>query len=253
MTYRINDARWNSQPWNGEAHVAGIVTDVPVFYNQSSITLSWGTVPGTKFYDLQVSLFPDFRSNFIDVSINLSNYTFSDTQTNDAKRYWRWRPSISIGADFLKPWSDVGSYWLNIGAAGQIRVPEGYWVIFDKDDVNDFYFFDLSPIFSIIPRNLYRFQARNRAGTLLSEFLTIKDDVNLSFTGGQFIYHQQMDELHRFHNTKRTFFLATYSQWRHDEPIPQIWKMEFTDDPTFAMIGAGRSDIVEGSVTLTEV
>ncbi len=253
MSFRMNGGRWNQQPWNGPANLTTISGDVKVLYNQTAISLDWGTVPGALYYQLQVSLFPDFRSNFVDVSIQESDYQFTDGQANDAKRWWRWRPSVTAGADFLQPWSEVGSYWLNTGASGPIAMPEGYWAIFDKDNVNDIYFFDLAPVFTVIPRNIYRFQGRNRAGTLLTEFLTVKDDIQLSFTGGQFIMHAQMDEFERFNNTKRTFFLTNYAIWKHGEPMANIWKVECTDDPTFTMIAAGRPDLVRGMVSLTEV
>ena len=255
MTYRINEAMFNgnAQAWNGPANLTTIAGDIRVLYNQTSISLDWGTVPGAKFYQVQVSLFPDFRSSFIDVSIQESDYQFVDSQMNDAKRWWRWRPSVSSGTDWLQPWSEVGSYWLDTGAAAEIEIPEGYWAIFDMDDVNDIYFFDIGPTFTIIPRNIYRFQGRNRAGALLSEFLTVKDDLALDFTGGQYIIHSQMDEFERYHNTKRVFFLANYAIWKHGEPMANIWKVQCTDDPTFTMIGAGRPDLVRGTVTLIEV
>jgi len=254
MIYGFNQQRFNvTDVFNGQANETTITTEAFVFYNQTQITLNWGTIPGVKYYQLQVSLYPDFRSNFIDVSLQESVYVFTDSQTNDAKRWWRWRPSVSAGADWLAPWSEVGSYWLNTGGAGQVQLPEGYWMLFDKDNVNDFYFLDLPPIYQIIPRNIYRWQGRNRAGTLLTEFLTVKDDISLMFQGGQYIMHQQMDELERFNNTKRTFFLANYAVWKHGEPMPHIWKVEFTDDPTFTMIAAGRPDLVRGTVSLTEV
>jgi hypothetical protein len=198
-------------------------------------------------------MFPDFRSNFIDISIQESDYQFTDIQTDNAKRWWRWRPSVTSGADFLQPWSEVGSYWLDSSASSEIEIPEGYWATFDKDNASDIYFFDLAPTYQIVPRNLYRYQGRNRVGTLLSEFSTIKDDITLVFSGGQFIVHAQMDELERFNNTKRTFFLGNYSIWKHGEPMANIWKVEFTDDPTFMMIAAGRPDLLRGTVTLTEV
>lgn len=253
MNFKINQGLFNSQAWNGQANKSTIMGDVRVLYNQRAISLDWGTLHGTNFYQVQVSLFPDFRSNLVDVSIQESDYQFTDNGVDDAKRWWRWRPSVSAGADFLAPWSNVGSYWLDTTAAEEIKIPESYWAIFDKDLVTDIYFFDLAPMFTIVPRNKYRYQGRNRAGTLLSEFLTIKDDISLQFTGGQYILHQQMDEFQRFNNTKRTFYLATYSIWKHDEPMANIWKVECTDDPTFAMIAAGRPDLLRGTVTLTEV
>src|SRR6267154_163493 len=243
MSYRMNGGKWNTQAWNGLANLTEIAVAERVLYNQTSIVLQWGEYLGAIYYQLQVSLFPDFRSNFVDTTLTQTKYAFTDSQTNDAKRYWRWRPSSSSGTDWLTPWSTVGSYWLNTGAAAEVTMPEGYWALFDKDLVTDIYFFDLAPVYTVIPRNIYRYQGRNRAAKLLSEFLTVKDELSLSFTGGQFVIHQQMDEFRRFHNTKRTFFLANYTFWKHDEPIPNIWKVESADDPTFTMIAAGRPDI----------
>lgn len=253
MSFKMNHSMWNVQAWNGQANLVTVAADVKVLYNQRSISLRWGEVARANFYQVQVSLFPDFRSCFVDVSIDEAAYIFTDAQIDNAKRWWRWRPSVTAGANFLAPYSEVGSYWLYTGAAEEIEMPEGYWKIFDKDLVTDDYILDLSPMFTIIPRNLYRYQGRNRAGTLLTEFLTVKDEINLSFQGGQYIMHAQMDEFQRFNNTKRTFFLAAYAIWKYGQPIAHIWKVEFTDDPTFTMIAAGRPDILRGSVTLTEV
>jgi hypothetical protein len=252
--YMMNHGKFNTPlVFNGQANLQGVAGDVFVLYNQTSISLRWGQVVGANFYQIQISLFPDFRSNFVDTSVSESSYAFTDSQTNDAKRYWRWRPSVTVGANYMTPWSDVGSYWLNTGAALQIEIPEGYWTIFDKDNVTDQYIFDLAPVYTIVPRNVYRFQGRNRQGTLLTEFLTVKDEIELQFEGGQYIAHAQMDELQRFNNTKRTFFLATYTLWSQSEPIPHIWKVECSDDPTFTMIAAGRPDLLRGKVALIEV
>ncbi len=253
MSFLINQGRFNTQAWNGEANLTNIAGEVNVLSNSRTISLNWGTVPGTNFYQLQVSLFADFRSCFVDTSITDSDYTFTDSQTDDMKRYWRWRPSVSAGADFLQPWSEVGSYWLDTSAAASFGVPENYWAIFDKDDVNDFYFLDLAPMYTIVPRNINRFKSRNRAGTLLSEYLTEKDDINLTFTGAQYIAHQQVDEFRRFNISKRTFFLANYVIGKHGEPMSHIWKVECTEDPSFSMIAEGRPDLMSGSLSLTEV
>jgi hypothetical protein len=252
-SYRINGGMWNSQPFNGPSHYVTIAGDMRVMYNQRMVSLDWGTVDGANFYQLQVSLFPDFRSSFVDQAIAESDYQFTDNQTDDAKRYWRWRPSVNSGADWLQPWSDTGSYWLDTGANMEIDVPRDAWIMFDQDDVTDIYFFDLIPQYTISQRNLYRWQGRNRLGELLSEFLTVKDDITLTFTGGQYIAHPQLDELERFNNTKRTFFLANYSITKRGEPTPHIWKVEFSQDPAMSMIAAGRPDLVRGTVNLIEV
>jgi len=253
MSYRMNGAMWNTQPFNGQGNLITIAGDMTVLYNQRTIILDWGTVDGANFYTVQVSLYADFRSFIINANIEESDYTFTDTGTDDAKRYWRWRPSVSSGANYLQPWSEVGSYWLDTGASEEIEVARDQWAVFDPDDVTDRYWFDLIPTYTIVPRNIYRFQGRNRNGDLLSEFLTSKDEIWLQFTGAQYIAHAQADEFRRFHNVKRDFFLATYTVGRWNEPMPHIWKVELTQDPSFSMLGPGRPDLLQGNLALTEV
>jgi hypothetical protein len=250
MSYRINGGRWNSQPFNGQGNLVTIAGDMRILYNQTSISLDWGTVDGANFYQIQVSLYPDFRSTFVDTSIQESDYQFTDSQ---AKRYWRWRPSVSSGTDWLQPWSEIGSYWLDTGAADEIDVSEHQWVLIDPDDVTDTYWFDLIPTYTIVQRNIYRFQGRNRSGALVSEFLTAKDELTLNFNGSQYVSHAQMDELKRYNTSKRTFYIATYTVGKRAEPTPHIWKVEFSQDPSFMMIAAGRPDLLRGTVQLTEV
>jgi len=253
LSYRINGGMWNSQPWNGAAFLLTIASQMKVLYNQTTIALDWAGVDGANYYQVQVSLFPDFRTNFVDVSHDESDYSFTDGQANNLKRYWRWRPSRAAGSDWIEPWSEVGSYWLDTGADDEIDVPQHYWTIFDPDDVTDLYWFDLPPVYTIVPENLYRFQDRNRLGELLSEFLTVKNNIQLMFTGSQFIAHAQLNEFRRFHNTKRTFFLATFKIGERARPMPNIWKVEFVQDPTFTMIAAGRPDLLRGNAVMTEV
>lgn len=252
-SFMINGGAWNSQAFNGQANLVTIAGDMKVLYNQTTINLDWGTVDGANFYQIQVSLYPDFRSTFVNAAITESDYQFTDSETNNRKRYWRWRPSVSSGSNWLQPWSEVGSYWLDTAAAGEIEVASGYWVMFAVDDVNDTYWFDLVPQYSVVPGNLYRFQGRNRVGELLSEFLTVKDTITLDFTGKQYIAHAQMDEFRRYHNSKREFFLANYIVGKREEPAPHIWKVEFSGDPAFMMIAAGRPDLLRGTINLIEV
>jgi hypothetical protein len=253
MTNLMNGGMWNTLPFNGPANLVTIAGDMKVLYNQTSISLDWGTVDGANYYTLQVSLFPDFRSFILNVNITESDYQFTDSSTDDMKRYWRWRPSVSSGSNWLQPWSDIGHYWLDTSAAGEIEVPEHHWTMFDMDDVTDIYWFEMVPLSATVSHNINRFQGRNRLGTLLTEFLTVKDEIQLSYMGEQYLEHPQLDEFERFNNTKRTFFLANYAIGKRGEPTPHIWKVEFTIDPAFAMIAAGRPDLLRGSLTLIEV
>ncbi len=253
MSFRINGGMWNTQPFNGQANLVTIAGDMKVLYNQRTINLDWGTVDGANFYQIQVSLFPDFRSTIVDTAITESDYQFTDSSTDDAKRYWRWRPSVSSGTDWLQPWSEVGSYWLDTSASQEVEVSRDQWVMFDADDPSDIYWFDAIPTYTIVPQNQNRAQERNRLGELLSEFLTVKNNITLSFMGGQYIAHPQLNEFRRFHNAIRTFFLATFKTGERDKPMPHIWRVEFVTDPSFTMIAAGRADLLRGTATLTEV
>lgn len=253
MSFKIGGGVWNSQPFNGEANLATVAGDMKVLYNQTTIVLNWTGVDEAIYYQIQVSLFPDFRTTFVNASLQESDYTFTDSEANDVKRYWRWRPSLSAGVGYIEPWSEVGSYWLDTGASVEIEVPRHQWALIDMDDPTDVYFFELVPTYAIVRENVRRFSERNRLGTLLSEFLTVKANIQLTFQGGQYIGHSQFNEFVRFNNTKRTFYLATFKDGEHDRPMPSIWKVEFVQDPTFTMIAAGRPDLLRGMAMLTEV
>jgi hypothetical protein len=254
MTSLINDLMFNAETFNGPAIPSPIPSYANVLFNQTSIQLDWAQVPAASNYRVQVSLFPDFRTNFIDDStLVVSQHTFTDSQVNNAKRYWRWQPLLAPGPVAVEPWSEIGSYWLDTGAAEEITLPRDVWAIFDADDVTDYYELELFPIYTIVPANLYRAQERNRLGELLSEFLTVKNEIALSFTGQQYVTHGMLNEFRRFHNTLRTFYLATYKDGEWHRPMPNIWRVQFTQDPMMSMIAAGRGDLVAGNLTMTEV
>ena len=153
----------------------------------------------------------------------------------------------------MEPFSEVGSYWLDTTATKVIDLDRGQWSLTDPDTTTDQYVFRLFPMFQIIDENLFRIQERNRLGELLSEFLTIKGQVLLSFDGSQYMDHPQRNEFVRFHNIVRVVYLAVFKDGERDRPMPHIWKAEFTDDPSLIMISAGRHDLLEGQIRFMEV
>jgi len=241
-----------------------------VLFNHRNIDLYWyQTLPSSGYsafeHELQVSLYPDFRSFVYHAFLGqVATVSFSDNGANDAKRYWRWRTLQFDDVTVIENWSEVASYWLDTNAAVDIYVQRGDWVLFDPDNVTDLYKLDLPPIYTIDANNLYRFNARNLRGDLHVELLTVKDSIALTFQGNQYIAHAQINEFRRFHNTRRTFFLATnkngiykpayyFQDGIYSRPAPHIWKVEFFKEPNFSMIAAGRPDLLRGIAQLTEV
>lgn len=248
----FNSAYFNSQAFNGETVAQDAATQLKIIYKQRGIELNWTSVSAANFYRVQVSLYPDFREVFEDEWVTQSEHAFTDLEPNDQKRYWRWHPSVD-GATKYEPWSEVGSYWLDTTLAYDVSLNRNEFAFVAENDSSDIYEFDLFPQYTIINRNLYRIQERNRLGELLSEFLTVKPVITINFTGGQFIDHAQLNELRRFHNDVRTFFLACFKDGERLRPMPHVWKVEFTTDPAFTMIAAGRQDLLTGTITLEEV
>lgn len=252
MNFPINGGAWNSQAWNGIGVSLNPAPDHVILFNQTGIILNWTQVVGTVTWDLEVSLFPDVTNPFLSVNVANSTHTFTDGATNNEKRYWRVRPKDALG-NFLEPFSEVASYWLDTSATAQITVNRNNYALGDLSDTTDVYPLDLFPVYSVTPANLWRLKQRNRLGELLSEFLTVKDSISFLFTGENILEHTQMDELQRFNNRLRTFYLIAFKDGIKERPFSHIWKVEFADDPALTMIAAGRPDVLSGTVNFEEV
>lgn len=249
----VNTQLFNTNLWNGAAVAQEPGIDHVILFNTTSIDLKWASVTGATDYQVQVSLFRDFRTIFETAITTESDYQFTDSQTNGAKRYWRWRPSTDGGSTFMEPFSEVGSYWLDTSAAQQIELDRNQFLICDSADTSDQYFFEMFPIYQIYDMNLYRIHQRNLLGTLLSEFLDFKSEIVLMFDGAQYMERRQFNEMVRFHNIARVCYLATYKDGERARPMPHIWKVEFVDDPNLTMLAAGRPDLLNGQIKFTEV
>lgn len=248
----FNSGQFNTLGWNGETFGTGITQTFKVIYNQRGVTLNWVSVPGTLLYRVEVSLFPDFRSTFVSVWVSASEYSFTDNEASGKKRYWRWRSSLD-GLTYFEPWSEVGSYWLDTALSRELELNRNEFALADPDNMQDFYEFDLFPTYDVVKRNLYRSMERNRLGELLSEFLTVKDFITLNFSDQQFIEAPQMNEILRYYNDIRTFFLAAFKDGERARPMPHVWLVELAKDPSFTMIAAGRPDLLTGQISFEEV
>ena len=248
----FNTVEINTAGINGSTVGEGIPTTQKVIFNQSGITLDWASIANSLSYFIQVSLYADFRSTFVNTSVSRSEYSFTDSQPSGRKRYWRYAPTLD-GVNRQEPWSEVGSYWLDTALSRQFELNRNEWGFADPRDMLDTYELDLFPTSLHVKRNLYRSQERNRVGELLSEFLTVKDYITLNCVGQQFIEMAQLSELERFHNIKRTFFLACFKDGSRARPMPHVWLVECAGDPSFNLIAAGRPDLLTGTISFEEV
>lgn len=224
-----------------------------VLSNDTSITLDWADVSGANLYHLQVGSKPDFSGTLIvdDNTLAVSTKAFTDTGTNDTKRYWRWRYSTDAGVTWSE-WGEVGSYWVNTGASGDVTLTAGKWAIFDPDAVTDKYILPDYPLYQITDMQYNRAKERNRQGELLTEWYASKAIIIMSFSEEQFMTHEHMRAMKRFNCEVKTFFLATYKTNGIDN-VPNIWKVVFQDDPEFEMLAAGREDFFTSEIVFEEV
>jgi len=221
-------------------------------FHTTSIVLDWDNVVGANLYSIQVSVYPDFRvalesSN----ALGTSTHSFTDAGADDAKRYWRWRYSTDSGTTW-SAWSEVGSYWLDIGLTAGYTPAQGGWALVDPDDVTDAYVLEVAPRHTVVESSINRVKIRNRQGELLSEYLTTKGIITLEFPEDGFMHHEQFREFCRFHTEIKTFFLVANTDNGRDH-VTKIWKVQVTEDPALTMFAAGREDLMTGTVELEEV
>lgn len=233
--------------------LTGLTEAHTVLFTSTAVRLEWSSVTDATHYQVQVSLFSDFRTIFQTSVETVPGVEFTDSQTDDLKRYWRWRPSDDGGTTFMEPFSEVGSYWLDTGAADRINMDRNNMILSDPDDTTDLYTFGVFPMYISIDSNLFHAKERNRLGELLSELKAIKTSMQLIFQNQQYMDYTQRNEFIRFRNIVRTFYFAYYKDGHLERPMPNIWKAQFVDDPSLSMMAAGRQDLMQGTVIMEEV
>lgn len=241
----------------GWSPVGGIAPSYPtshaIFFNTTSVTLKWHNKDGFSTYEVQVSLTADFLAPFKDTTgITDNNTTFTDSQGNGTRRWWRWRGSYDGGATYAR-WSRVASYWLDTTAAQSIVIPRNTWMLINPSPNTDTYLFQIFPFYKTMPQLQYRTRTRNRLGTMLTEYITIKVSVTLGFDDTRWLKAVEFSEARRFNETVKTFFVAIFNDYELGEPVPNIWKVQFDTDPDLSMFNAGRQDMLVGNLVFTEV
>lgn len=246
--YRYGTSQPGTKQFAGFQSATTYPSWVYVYFNTTSITLDWTVETGVTSYQIQVSETQDFSGTLmVNTTVAVSGYSFTDSGTDDTKRWWRWR-SWSSGT-----WSAVGSYWINTSGANNILVARNTWKMFDPDDVTDIFTLPLYPMNTISNTAIERLRTRNRQGTLLSEYLTTKAHISFDYNMNGYLEHKQYREHIRFNEEIKTLFVTTFKDNDFRNPVPNIWKVQYEIDPIFSMIAMGRPDLMAGSINFEEV
>jgi hypothetical protein len=224
-----------------------------VIYKTGSVTLDWSDIAGANKYHLQVAVTPDFSGTLLvdDNTLAVSTKAFTDSGTDNMKRFWRVRYSTDGGTTWQE-WGEVGSYWLYAAFANEMTLSTEKWRLINPVDVTDYYEFEVYPLYGMVFENIFRARDRNRLGTMISEFVTTKAKISMTYPQGNFIPHSQYRAFRRFNEVVKTFFLACY-KFNEVDYVPNIWKCQFESDPVFSMLTAGRPGLLTGNVSLIEV
>ncbi len=242
----------------GYAPAGGVSPTYPtvhaVYFASSAITLKWGLVTNANAYQCQVSTTPDFSGTLLqNVSgLTVHQLAFTDSGTNDSKRWWRWRYSLDGGTSY-SIWSEVGSYWMNTSGAENVNLQRNIWAVINPSPVTDRYLIKEFPLNFIKQAHQYRVRERNRLGTLLSEYITLKSGVQFTYDDSISLSAEGFFEARRMNEEVKTFFLATFKNNRFNIPTPNIWKVQFESDPEMSMLAAGRQDLFVGTLNFMEV
>ena len=229
------------------------MTTNAVLYKSTSIVLDWNTVSSANLYHVQVADAPDFSAALVseNAALSTSIHSFTDPATAVSKRWWRWRYSADSGATWNE-WSEVGTYWIDGGIAADLALASNTWALINPEDTTDRYVFETFPDFKVIPDNTWMSRERNRLGELLSEYVTTKDSISLDFQDPRMIRREQRSALLRFHVEVKTFYLATY-RYNGLDYVPNIWLVQFDDDPETSLVTAARGDLFNATLSFLEV
>jgi hypothetical protein len=147
-------------------------------------------------------------------------------------------------------WSSTWSFWVDSTAEAaftpSVTYGIGRYSYIDPDDTTDTYTFAANPKTKVDPVQMQRAFERNLAGDLLSEFIATRAKIMLEFNE-TYIVLEQKTEIERFANKRKDVYLVILSYNRQDV-IENIYKVAFTEGPTFEPLAHGREDLFVGSV-----
>ncbi len=147
-------------------------------------------------------------------------------------------------------WSPTWSFWVDSAAEAaftpSVTYGIGRYSYIDPDETTDTYTFAANPKTKADPVQMQKAFERNLAGDMLSEFVATRAKILLEFNE-TYIVLEQKTEIERFANKRKDVYLVILSYNRQDV-VENIYKVAFTEGPTFEPIAHGREDLFVGSV-----
>ena len=147
-------------------------------------------------------------------------------------------------------WSPTWSFWLDSTAEAaftpSVTNSIGRYSYIDPDETTDTYTFAANPPTKADPVQMQKAFERNLQGDLLSEFIATRAKIALSFDE-TYVTLEQKTEIERFANKRKDIYLIILSYNRQDV-VENIYKVAFTDGPTFAPLAHGREDLFVGKI-----
>ena len=155
-------------------------------------------------------------------------------------------------------WSPVRAFFVNTATASAYTPTANGWAFVDPDDITDFYFFAVAPNYIVEPMHMRRGQATNISGDLLTEYISARDRIEISFdsasknaNGSAYVDYAQAAELLRFYNKRKTLYLVSVTYYVQDNH-ERIWKVDFLETPKVVPLAPGREDLFTLTMVLQE-
>lgn len=147
-------------------------------------------------------------------------------------------------------WQPMRSIWVDTTLTASFTPAATGWTFVDPADINDNYAFAVSPDWMVDHEHQRKSQVKNIAGDLLTEYVSTRDVIELTFEGG-YAQYDQTAELMRFFFKRKSLFLIAVLDYAQDKQ-ERVWKVDFTAAPQITPLAAGREDFFKMKLPLLE-
>ena len=183
-----------------------------------------------------------------------NNYTRGGPAKQDGSAVWTTNGTedhkFTAQVQSWSTWSPKWSFWLDSSFPESVT-PTAFTYV-DPDEIPDRYSFEVQPILDRIPQNIRRAFDRNLAGDLLTEYTATRAFLSMDFEEA-YVSADQRAEIERFFDKRKPIFLIILEDDRTSgNIIENIYKAEFSVDPEFRQLSAGRMDFFRGLVEMEE-